>query len=84
MDEIPTISKETIEAHIKKVEQSKEDGTYQYFSDEIIKNVSEENNEYFMTVIIPCLKSDKPEDYKKGYLAGIATLYDLLKRQCGK
>ena len=84
MSNIPRITKETIERHRKVVEKAKEDGSFKDYSNEIMERIFEENNDYYMEVVIACLKSDSSEDYKKGYLAGVATFFDIVNRQNDK
>jgi len=48
---------------------------------DIIGFILEENPEYSREIVSAILESDKSEEYKKGYLAGITTLYDLLRKQ---
>ena len=78
---IPIITSEVIKEQIEDVEKSKENGTFKDHSNNMIKVILEENPNLSLEVIQTTLGSEKPEEYKKGYLAGIATFYDLLRKQ---
>ena len=80
---LPIITEETIKEHLKDVKNAKKSKTFKSKSDEIFKEILEENPE-LTEIVIPTLESKKPEEYKKGYLAGITTIYDILKRQANK
>ena len=80
---LPVITEETIKEHLKDVEDSKKLKNFKSKSDDIFKEIMKENPE-LTEIVLPTLESKKPEQYKKGYLAGITTLYDILKRQANK
>jgi len=78
---INIITSKVIEEHIKDIKKSKENGTFKDRSNNMVRVILGENPELSLKVIQTTLESDKPEEFKKGYLAGIATLYDLLRKQ---
>ena len=78
---IPIITKDVIKEHLEEVERSIKEDTFKNLSNDKMKNVLEENPDLTVEIIQPILESNKPEEYKKGYLAGIVTLLDLLKKQ---
>jgi hypothetical protein len=78
---IAIITCDVINEHINDIEKSKKEGTFINLSNDIMKLIIEENPNFSLEVIQSTLESDKSEEYKKGYLAGIATLYDLLRKQ---
>ena len=80
---IPTITKETIKAHIKAIQKAEKSKSFKSKSNKVFENMMKENPA-LVDIIMPTLESKKPEDYKKGYLAGITTIYDVLKRESKK
>ncbi len=80
---LPTITEKTIKEHKKAIKDSKKSKRFKSTSDDIFKEILEENPE-LTEIVIPILESEKPEEYKKGYLSGITTLYDILRRQAKK
>ena len=80
---LPTVTKETIKSHIRAVKDAKKSKTFKSKSNNIFKEIGEENPE-LADIIISTLESKKPEEYKKGYLAGLTTIYDILRRQAKK
>ena len=80
---LPIVSKETIKEHIKEIGKSKKDKSFKSKSNEIFEEIIKENPE-LSKIIFPILESKKPEDYKKGYLSGATTIYDILKREAKK
>jgi hypothetical protein len=81
---IPIISEETIKKHIENIKKSIEKGDFKTDSNRVIEMILKENPELAQKIILPTLESEKPEEFKKGYLAGVATIYDLLKMQVNK
>jgi len=80
---LPTITKETIKEHTKAVKDEKKSKTLNSRSNKIFKEIMEENPE-LTEVVIPTLESKKSDEYKKGYLAGVTTIYNLLRKQAKK
>ncbi len=80
---LPVITKETIKEHQKTIKSIKKSGTFKSRSDEIFKEIVEENPE-LAEIIIPTLESKKSKEYKAGYLAGVTTIYDILRKQASK
>lgn len=80
---LPVITEETIKEHIEEIRNAKKSKTFKSKSNNLFKEIMEENPE-LTEIIIPTLESKKPEEYKKGYLAGTGTIYDILKRQANK
>lgn len=81
--ELPIITKKTIKEHIKAIEKTKKQKTFKPMSNKILKELTESNPE-LVKIIIPTLESKKSDEYKAGYLAGITTLFDILRRQANK
>jgi len=80
---LPIVTDETIKEHIKAIKDEKKSKTFKSKSSEIFKEIMEENPE-LVEVVIPILESKKSDGYKKGYLSGITTIYDLLRKQAKK
>lgn len=80
---LPTITKETIKEHIKAVRKTKKQKTFKSVSNKIFEEILKLNPE-LADIIITTLESKKPKEFKKGYLAGITTIYDILRRQSKK
>lgn len=80
---LPIITKETIKEHLKAIKNAEKSKVFKSTSDNIFKEILEENPE-LVEIIIPTLKSKKSEEYKKGYLAAATTIYDLLRKQADK
>ncbi|MAH45764.1 hypothetical protein CMI37_08030 [Candidatus Pacearchaeota archaeon] len=81
---IPVITEDTVKEHIENIEKSIEDGTFKLNSNKLLEIILKENPELVRKIISVSLESDKSEEWKAGYLAGVATLYDILKRQGSK
>lgn len=84
MKKISIITKETIKEHIATIEKSKKSGSFKGSSNDVFSMIHTENPEFSTQVVKSMLESNKPEEFKKGYLAGVATLYDLLRKQIEK
>jgi hypothetical protein len=80
---LPKITEKTIKEHLKAIKNAKRSKSFKSKSDKIFEEILKENPE-LTEIIIPTLESKKPEEYKKGYLAGITTIYDILRRQAKK
>ncbi|MBI2044720.1 hypothetical protein HYT23_01545 [Candidatus Pacearchaeota archaeon] len=80
---LPVITRKTIKEHIEHIKKEKKSKTFKSWSNKLLKKFMEENPE-LTEIIIPTLESKKPDEYKKGYLAGITTLYELLRKQANK
>jgi hypothetical protein len=76
---LPKITEKTIKEHIKAVNEPK----FKSRSNKAFEIILKENPE-LAGMIITTLESKKSEEYKKGYLAGLTTIYDILRRQANK
>lgn len=81
--ELPIITKETIKKHLKAIKKAKKQKTFKSLSNKTFKEMMKSNPE-LADIIITTLESKKPKEFKKGYLAGITTIYDILRRQTKK
>ncbi len=81
--EIPRITKDTIKEHLEAVKESKKSKNFKSKSNDIFSEMLKENLE-LTEIVSPTLESKKSDEYKKGYLAGITTIYDILRRQFKK
>ncbi len=82
--ELPIITEEIIKEHQKAVEKTKKSKKFKSKSNKICSEMMKKNPLLAVEVILPTLESKKSDAYKKGYLAGITTIYDILKRQAKK
>ena len=73
----------TLKKHLLDIEKSKKSKKFKEKSNKIYTRMLKENS-VLCDVIIPTLESKKSKAYKSGYLAGITTIYDLLRRQSKK
>jgi len=80
---LPTIDKETVEEHLKEIEEAEKNKKFKKKSNDLFGEILKENME-LTDIVIPTLESDKSEDYKAGYLAGFTTIYSVLKKQVEK
>ncbi len=80
---LPIVSKETVKEHKKAIRKAKKSRSLKSTSDNIFEKIIKENPE-LAEVVLPTLESKESEDYKAGYLAGLTTIYDILRRELGK
>ena len=80
---LPIVSRETIEEHTKEINKAKKSKLFKSKSNKIFNIILKENPE-LSEIILPTLESKKSDEYKKGYLAGFTTIYDILKREIKK
>jgi len=80
---LPLITKKTIKEHLRAIRDAEKSKTFKSKSNKIFEKILKENPE-LLDIVITTLQSKKSNEYKKGYLAGFTTLYDLLKRQAKK
>ena len=83
MGKIPKIEKNTIKEHKKEIAEARKEKEFKEKSNRIYETLLKENPE-LVEVFLPTLESNKSMGYKEGYLAGVTTLYSLLKKQMGK
>ncbi|MEK6827465.1 MAG: hypothetical protein AABX99_03205 [Nanoarchaeota archaeon] len=77
------ITKKGINEQKREIQKSKKSKTFKSKSDKIFNEMVKTNPELWK-IIGPTLDSKKTQDYKKGYISGITTFYDLLKRESKK
>ena len=80
---LPIITEKTIKDHIKGIKTEKKSKNFKSKSNTIFKEILEENPG-LTEIVIPTLESKKSDEYKKGYLAGLTTIYDLLRKEAKK
>ncbi len=80
---LPTITEKTVKEHSKAIDKAKKTKNFKKKSNKIFGEILKENPS-LIEVVLPTLESKRSEDYKTGYLAGITTIYDILRRQAKK
>jgi hypothetical protein len=80
---LPKITLETIKNHEKEITKASKSKKFKSESNKIFGKIMKENPA-LSQIIIPTLESKKSDEYKKGYLAGFTTVYNLLRKEAKK
>jgi len=81
---LPIITEETVKEHRKNVRKTRKEKKFKQKSNEVCEKMMLENPGLADFVLETLESKENSEQYKKGYLAGLTTVYDLLKRQAKK